>query len=237
MDIREYLEQKKKLYDAFMDFLDNENDDSLENNEVLVNILDDLKQAKDKEEIKSFFRLIIQVSHNHHRNDYFDGKIEQILEYFTDIIQQILNDTETLNIFKSNKRILLFLFTKKIIHINEPILDYIINNGAYRHFFYPEVKSHIKEEERKKDDRYFFSDEFNLKRLKGENDSYICELIRNDSIEDFISHVNQQSINLSYYVIKPSVFEMNPLLNSKQPTLIEYAAFFGSIQIFKYIKM
>ena len=36
--------------------------------------------------------------------------------------------------------------------------------------------------------------------------------------------------------VKQSVFETNPLLLEKEATLIEYAAFFGSIKIFQYLK-
>ena len=75
---------------------------------------------------------------------------------------------------------------------------------------------------------------FEEKRQKGENDSYLCELIRTDSIEDFISYVNQKNISLSSK-IKSSIFETNSFLVEKEPSLIEYTAFFGSIQIFQYL--
>ena len=35
--------------------------------------------------------------------------------------------------------------------------------------------------------------------------------------------------------INRSIFETNSIFNEKEPTLIEYAAFFGSIQIMKYL--
>ena len=82
------------------------------------------------------------------------------------------------------------------------------------------------------------SPEFDQKREIGENDSYICELIRQDSIDEFIIHINKINISLSSEVI-PSIFETNSLLlkNNQKATLIEYAAFFGSIQIFNYLKI
>lgn len=43
--------------------------------------------------------------------------------------------------------------------------------------------------------------------------------------------------NLSLHLkIKKSVFESNSFLLDIEPTLIEYAAFFGSIQIFRYLR-
>ena len=57
-----------------------------------------------------------------------------------------------------------------------------------------------------------------------------------DSVEEFISYVNK--INISFEsTIKPSIFETNSFLIDKKPTLIEYAAFFGSIQIFNFLKI
>lgn len=37
--------------------------------------------------------------------------------------------------------------------------------------------------------------------------------------------------------IKPSIFESNDYLLKNEPSLIEYAAFFGSFQIFKYMQL
>ena len=65
-------------------------------------------------------------------------------------------------------------------------------------------------------------------------DSEICRIIREDSIEEFITFVNSKQISLSM-AVQPSIFETNPFLIKRKPLLIEYSAFFGSIQIFKYL--
>ena len=44
------------------------------------------------------------------------------------------------------------------------------------------------------------------KRLLGENDSHICQLIRDDSVEEFISYVNRTNISLSSKII-PSILK------------------------------
>lgn len=59
---------------------------------------------------------------------------------------------------------------------------------------------------------------------EGENDSYICSLIRQDLAEEFISYVNRANTSLSCKV-QPSFFETNAFLVKRSPTLIEYAAF------------
>lgn len=72
------------------------------------------------------------------------------------------------------------------------------------------------------------------KRKIGENDNEICRLIRKDLIEEFIIYVNKNDTNLKKK-IEPSVYETNSFLMLTDVTLIEYAAFFGSSQIFKYL--
>ena len=110
----------------------------------------------------------------------------------------------------------------------------------YRHFFFPEIQYKLNEQmkqEIEQEMKNIYPDifvNFEEKRQKGENDSYLCELIRTDSIEDFISYVNQKNISLSSK-IKSSIFETNSFLVEKEPSLIEYTAFFGSIQIFQYL--
>ena len=105
-------------------------------------------------------------------------------------------------------------------------------------------------------------EKFYEKRKNGQNDSYICELIEKDLVEEFIAYVNK--INLSprstidfsnyetnsFLIKKFTQFKnqesnkrFNPFFNNNQNnkkeriSLIEYAAFFGSIQIFNYLRM
>ena len=77
---------------------------------------------------------------------------------------------------------------------------------------------------------------FNEKRLIGENENEICRLIRQDLVKDFIVYVNKENVDLKTK-IKKSIYETNSLLlkNQENITLIEYATFYGSIQIFKYL--
>lgn len=73
------------------------------------------------------------------------------------------------------------------------------------------------------------------KKNQGVNDNYICELIRNDSIQEFIQYINKNDISVKEYKIKPSIYETNSFLLKNTPNLIEYAAFYGSIKIFIYL--
>ena len=65
---------------------------------------------------------------------------------------------------------------------------------------------------------------------------YISKLIREDLIEEFDEHITKANLSLNIKIAE-SIFETHPLLVEKQATLIEYAAFFGSIQIFNYLRM
>ena len=79
---------------------------------------------------------------------------------------------------------------------------------------------------------------YDLKRQEGENDSFIY--LFNDTKRfnwciQFIVAYNCYSLSRQ---ITPSIFETNSfLIERKNTTLIEYSAFFGSIQIFKYLMM
>ena len=53
-------------------------------------------------------------------------------------------------------------------------------------------------------------------------------------IQEFIKYVKETNFPLDA-LIKTSIFETNNFLLKREPTLLEYCAFFGSIQIFKFL--
>lgn len=81
-------------------------------------------------------------------------------------------------------------------------------------------------------------DNFYEMRKIGENENYLCRLIRENAVEDFIAHLHKANINRNAK-ITPSIYETNSFLlkNQKRITLIDYAAFFGSIQIINFLKI
>ena len=102
--------------------------------------------------------------------------------------------------------------------------------GKYYNNQYPKYFGLIKSKD-------YDKESFIKKQEIGENDNYICQLIRNNLIEEFIAHVNQANISIMDYVIEHSIFETNSFLLDNGPTLIEYAAFCGSIVISRYLYM
>ena len=79
-------------------------------------------------------------------------------------------------------------------------------------------------------------EDFELNRQNGENENIICQMIREDSVKEFITYINRTNFSLNNK-IKPSIYETHSFLINKKLSLIEYAAFFGSIQIFRYLFM
>ena len=243
-----YINDKKKLYSAILDFLKNSNED--ENDDIYFNEIINIMKAQeikgDCKEMQQFLRIIKNIGENHHRDQYFNEKMNQILLHYKEQIKQSISNDELFYIFENNKKIVLFLLKNGIIKMTESIYREMMyriepNGIRYWHFFIPEIENfnndkRIKfcKEELLTENPNFFEN-YEEKRQEGENDLYICSLIRQDSVEEFISLINRYNISNSS-IIPPSIFETNSfLIENKNTTLIEYSAFFGSIQIFQYL--
>ena len=248
-----YIEDKKYLYTSIHEFLEESeecNDDEFRKKtfEKLIKVIGSQQIEGDAEEMRQFLEIIKSIGEHHHRSQQFNERMSQLLFHYKDQIRQTLLNSEIFHIFENNKKIVHFLIKKDIITVSEEISEYILykieNNGKrYCHFFIPELEKILSEEKMKivkkellKENPNIFTN-YEEKREEGENDSYICSLIRQDSVEDFITHVNRYNISpLSQ--ITPSIFETNPfLIDNTNTSLIEYSAFFGSIQIFRYLLM
>lgn len=73
-------------------------------------------------------------------------------------------------------------------------------------------------------------------RMKGRNHHQIAEIIRNDDIEQFQEIISQNNISLNSR-IPYSFYEDCQIISAKSdmPFLIDYASFFSSIKIFKFL--
>ena len=197
--------------------------------QILTFFTEDIKQTFTNSELFDFFKLNKRI----------------LLFLFTNNIITIDQSIVDFIVSKANlKRRLFFINrnpTKEFLEERKRKIN-DLKYADYYHYFYPEIESFINEDKRteinceltKIDSQIF--DNFDEKRKIGENDSYICSLIRSDSVEEFITYITKTNISISS-IIQPSIFETNPLIIRKVPTLIEYAAFFGSIQIFQYLKL
>ena len=222
----EYLEKMKTIQNQILEFLDDQ--ESTENFDDFSSFLDFQQNQIDIQELKSILRIIYKIAKNHHRGPFFFEKIKKIIIHFKKEIKQAFSNIEIFNLFKKCQRILLLLIDEDILAFDQDILQ-LIEKYNYKDYFIPEINKLNPNEDSIKLPEYY--DE---KRHKGENDYFLCEIIRNDEIENFIIYYNKNEFSLSMQ-IKTMAYETNSFLKNKNPTLIEYSAFFGSIQILQFL--
>lgn len=268
MSIQEFLDDMKKIQKNLIDFLDSE-EKSEEKSERINNftkLINDLQILDDQNKFRSVLHIIVQLANDHHRcSDFFD-KIDQILQIFSQHIKSSFSNIEIFNIFASNKRVLLFLIEQGIFTIDHYFVRKITIDKKfqicdYPLYFQPEIQPFMKEEWFPirnhqwipyKDIFYEeLPENFYENRKSGENDKKICQLIKNDQIDEFIVYINKENISVDS-IVNRSIFETNSLFyriildlyNKHIPAeekrgvpLINYAAFYGSVNIFNYLKM
>ena len=237
MDVQSYLEKMKEIQNYIIKYLDYGNNNQ-EETDNFIELINDFQIQEDKNEFKSFLRVLLNLSNEHRRYSGFFDKIFQILQFFIPQLTDCFTNKEIFNIFKENKRILLFLIEEQILRFNKYVASEIVRLKYY-YYFYPEIKQINFYINDKKATEYEenLNDKFEENRRIGENNNNLCNLIRNDIIKEFIIYVNQTNLPIKTYRIQHSIFETNNFLINKKPTLIEYSAFFGSIQIFRYLHM
>ena len=243
MEYQEYINQMKEIYQCLYLFIKEENDEiDYVNYQHLISNIKKQNIQENKEELVIFLRLLLNIFNHHHRYQNFTKKMFQILDFLSEKIKQSFTEFEIFNLLMSNRMIILHLIENQIINIDKHLSNQIIqlsqgSQWSYKYFFYPDIKPFISEEEQLKIEKSIKgldSSQFDENRRKGENDSMISSFIRNDSVSEFIIYLTKTNLPLSSH-IHDSIFESNSILNEKVPTLIEYAMFYGSIQIVKYL--
>ncbi|KAK8892248.1 hypothetical protein M9Y10_029471 [Tritrichomonas musculus] len=228
MDINNFLEKYSLIQNEILGYFDNEND----NFDDFKNFFDEMKIHENEVDIKKIFPILRTIIDNHYRKSHFFAKLEKIIRYFKEDAKQAFTNDELLDLFSQNKMALLILIKQKMIEINDSVID-TLKNETNLDYFMPEILSFYSDHP-----LTFDYNEYNEKREYGLNNDYLASLIRNDSVEKFISYVNRNNISLKSQIVKCD-FETNPILintkNQKEPTLIEYATFYGSIQIFRFL--
>ena len=196
-----YIQSKKLLQEVLLDFIDNRNNKRTEESyQNLVSIIDSQKIKKDKHEFQMFVYLIMAIVNNHHRFPNMLSKIEKIIIFLKDELMTFFTQDEIFNTFKDNKRVLMFLFKIEILHLNDSILNIMKNlddyNKDYSIYFSPEIKKY-NADLKVENNLGKIQNDFENKRLIGENDNDICQIIRQDQIDNFIAYVKQKNIPLS----------------------------------------
>ena len=245
MEIQKSFSENKELYSYFIDYIECEKENADSSLSMFISNIENQKIKENRRKLYLLFCLIVHVSNHHYRGTGFFSKIEKILDYLQSSIKQTFSNSELFEIIKTNKRILLYFFENKKLTLDDEIVNYIDSKSDNYYDMYflneiqtvigPEQTERLKKKQLKKDPKFFTN--FDEKRRIGANDSYLAVLIQDDLVEDFISQVTKTNISLNSY-IEPSIFETNPFLLKHQKTsIIEYSCFYGSIQIFQYLKL
>lgn len=221
----EFIEKMREIQIHICEYLDN-TDDADQNFEDLSSLLTFQQNQPDIQELKSILYIISKISKNHHRGPFFIEKIKKIIIHLKKAIKQSFSNIEIFDFFKKNKLILLFLIEEGILEFDSTISSQI---SKYKDYFLPEISKFNATQ-----NSIEIPENYEEKRHKGENDSCLCEIIRNDDIDEFIIYYSKTNFSLSK-TIEPSIYETNSFLEDKNPTLIEYSTFFGSIQIVRFL--
>ena len=173
MDIQEYLGKYKEIQNKVLEFIEDDefNEESFKK---LISLFIEKKISNDKHDLQLLLHLISKIRDNHNRNPSFYEKIEKIIKFFEEDIKKYFTNHQAFNIFKGNKRILLFLIEEDIIYFDEYIIK-TITNGKYEkknypRYFYPEMEPFIYEKWFPKYDNKELPEDFYEKRKIGEND-------------------------------------------------------------------
>ncbi|KAK8849939.1 hypothetical protein M9Y10_018530 [Tritrichomonas musculus] len=235
MNYEEYIEKMLIIQQIIEKYIDIEEDEYRENY-YLTSLFTKEQILEDRSLLKSILYILSKITKNHYHNSHFQCKIRKIFQSIKSYIISTFSNSEIFNIFKNQKLILLILIEEKIISI-ESFFHFIRKikyiNLHYPEFFYPEIKKFINESMIQYILKILPQNYEDLREI-GENEDFICKLIREDSIQDFIIFINKTNYPLNSH-IKTSIFETNSFLLKKEPTIVEYAAFFGSIQILNYL--
>ena len=214
-----FLTKMKNIYDHLFGFLESNDDFQIFKDYLISQKI----QEKDNGLIE-FLHLLSSVSYHRHQKPKYQEKIEQIILLLKDDIMQQLPNFSIFSIFQSNYLLLLFLLEEKIISIDINLYNAMKANDHQFMFFMPEITKYLGDKNNQPINQ--FPQTFYDNRKKGSNPSLICQLIRDDSIEEFKKHLNEKNISIKDTRITTSIFETNSYLYTHILTLIEYEAFF-----------
>ena len=235
MKVQEYLEKMKNTQNLLLDYIDAEENIQ----KKFENLIIILKNIENKHQLTSTIHLITSIIDYHYRSNNFFEKIFKIILFLKDAIKKNYSNSEIFWFFKNNEKIIVFLSEEKIINLDE-FESIGISLYAEKGRFI-DLKSIPKERPLLSNTPSEYVDiPQNIKefREKGYDYDYFLELIQKDLIDEFIFEINRTNKNLecTFYPRKPldtNIF----LIKSFKVSLIEYSAFFGSVQIFKYLIM
>ncbi|KAK8897751.1 hypothetical protein M9Y10_015716 [Tritrichomonas musculus] len=229
MYVQEYLAKMKELQNLLLDYIDDEvNDQNKFQN--LISFIKSQKIISNKHQLTELIHLIASIIDYHYRTINFYENIFNIILFIKEELKHYYTNYEIFNFFKNNKRVILFLSEENIINLEELeqiklyYLDYMINRIDF--YLFKKIKDIFR----------LLLIPYNKNELKNMEykDNDLLKLIQKDLIDEFILQTNKSMIDLGKD--ENSSLETNIFIQKIHfAKLIEYAAFYGSIQIFKYL--
>ena len=205
--------------------------------EFLPEILQQANFLNEKSIFHDFLCFLNSISYSRVKSNQKDN-IHEIILYLKDKIIQTFTENEICSIFCSNSPIFLFLYENKFIQYEQ-----ICNrrNFVFDNYFLSEKVEHQNQiipnpMFSSQDEIYYINhlEEFRKNRKEYHSESIIAQYIRSDDIESFINYVSRSDMSL-YSNIPQSIFESDFNLRYNLHSMIEYAAAFGALNIFKFL--
>ena len=122
--INEDIENLKEIQQVILDHLDKDDNDVNDSNNI-IQFLDGENISKNSYLLRDFLCLISIISRNHHKNQFFWGKIDYILSHYQKEITDNFSNSTIFNIFQNDKRILYFLFNNNFLNMDENLYKII----------------------------------------------------------------------------------------------------------------
>ena len=114
MELEQYINQEREIYDSILKFIESE-----ENKGQILYL---------RSEIIEVLQILSNISCNHHIIGNFYSKVERILDYFLDQLKQNFSNTELLQIFHQDKRIIYYFMTKDSFQQDETYFLLLLKN-------------------------------------------------------------------------------------------------------------
>lgn len=220
VEIKNYCDNFKAMQNLILTYFNDSNESNEQNN--LTQIFQEVSRlnvCNSEILFDEFMHMLSQIASHHRHDNNFYEKMKKVINEYKNTIKNNYSNEEIFSIFVHNEPILIYLSQEEIFDIED--VKFLFFNNDYQ-----------------KQYEYFFPDlppEGNDQEL-GENHNKICKIIRSDQKEEFVSYIEQNNLSFESYIPR-SIFETNEfLLKQKVISLLQYSAFYGSIEILKYVK-
>lgn len=234
------LELSDLSFDAFVQNLENKIVDSDSSSELKFPLHHFLLT---KQKMELFLRSICHAIQCRPLN--FNLYLKLLQKFSKEIKDQFSSEYLLSRIFKNN------FLRYKMYEIGLITYDSILRqSNADKNvfiYFFPEISVHDKRYYRRRLRQSFplkqeimsIDPEFHkkMRKIGYRNDDDITISIIKDDIQTFQYLWEHQEIDLKKFIFKKSIYSINNFINEKEPNFLELSAFFGSIQVFKFLWM